>query len=252
MMILKITAPTIITIGNFDGMHLGHQSLLKALVKQAKSNQWHSCVICFDPMPKEYFLGKSIQRVMQQDVKYALFKDIGIDIVCCLPFDKSIAQMSPNHFVQSVLCQYFRARGLIVGDDFKFGYQREGDVSLLKQLASQHDFDVRVFENEMLGDIRISSTAVRKALLESHFGLVAQMLGHCYTLSGTVIRGSQRGRQLGWPTANIALGDFNPPIHGVFAVKVNVHDGLEAKAVANIGTRPTVDGGQMFVRGSPP
>jgi riboflavin kinase/FMN adenylyltransferase len=233
----------IATIGNFDGLHRGHQYVLKQLVTQAQHQQLPTVVIIFEPTPQEYFLeDKAPARLSRLREKLAFLAMHSIDYVVCLRFNAALANLTAEAFITQILVEKLQIRWLIIGDDFRFGYGRQGDFSLLERYGKQFNFQVVKMESKLDGPVRISSTLIREALSQGDFSQVKNWLGRPFQLSGQVIHGDKRGRQLGFPTANIALQRRNLPISGVYAVKVH---GLAEKplpAVANIGYRPTIGG----------
>ena len=243
------SAPCAITIGNFDGVHLGHQAMLKQLVQAAQPLQLPSCVISFEPLPHEYFNQKDAPARLNG------FRDRirgiaaqGIDKLLLLRFDKHQASQSADDFVQSILIEKLRAQHILVGDDFRFGHNREGDFALLQAYEKQGYFKLSQHETLNIDGARVSSTRVRKHLASAELDAAAALLGHAYTISGRVIHGEKVGRQLGFPTANIALNAHRPPLRGVFAVVAHdENSGKAFAAVANLGERPTVGGRRLLL-----
>jgi len=232
----------VVTLGNFDGVHLGHQAMLQKMVKQAKEQGCPSMVVVFEPQPLEYFSAHPPARLTNYQEKCAIFETLGVDLVLCLDFNAELARMSAEDFVKKILVEALGIRHILVGDDFKFGQNRQGDLALLQRLGPDHGFTSEGLESIMNGLERVSSTGIREALKAAQFERAAQGLGRPYSMRGLVERGDQRGRLLGYPTANIAPGRITLPFTGVYAVKVH---GLEDQALlgmANLGTRPTVDG----------
>jgi riboflavin kinase / FMN adenylyltransferase len=233
----------VLSIGNFDGFHQGHQALIQALHRQAKQLNLPSCVIIFEPHPQEFFLReKAPARLMRLREKLKIFQDLLIDRVLCLCFNQRLASMSAESFVEEVLVQQLGVRVLIVGDDFRFGKGRQGDFTCLKKLGERYQFAVYATPTLLFAGERIGSSRVRNALKEGDFALANALLTRPFTLSGRVMHGDQRGRLLGFPTANIALHRLVLPLKGVFIVRAY---GLGKKpliGVANCGKRPTVNG----------
>jgi|SRR6185312_4359009 len=228
------------TIGNFDGVHLGHQKILQQVTEQANLLNLPSLVITFEPLPAEYFLkDKAPARLLTLKEKLILLNKYNISKVLCLRFNKALENLNAEKFVSEILVKNLKVKSLIVGDDFRFGYKRQGDFALLQQLGEIHDFTVTHTQTVLWDNERVGSSRVRAALATGNLTLAAQLLGRPYTISGHVIYGDQRGHQLGFPTANIPLRRLVSPLSGVFAVKA---DGLPG--VANVGNRPTVDGKQ--------
>ncbi|KTD16409.1 bifunctional riboflavin kinase/FAD synthetase [Legionella jordanis] len=233
---------SVATIGNFDGVHLGHQALLAKLRAQADSMQLPSVVILFEPQPSEYFRGSDAPaRLGSLREKLQVLKSCHIDYVYCLKFNKDLALMAAEDFARHYFFEQLRLRYLLVGEDFRFGRQREGDASLLQQILTPSDCQVEVFSNIDLEGERISSTKIRESLAQGNLARASILLGRPYSLCGRVIKGDGRGRQWGIPTANFSLHRLSLPLKGVFCVEIK-KSGQLLKGVANIGTRPTVDG----------
>lgn len=232
------------TIGNFDGVHLGHQSVFKQLMRKAEATGLPGVVISFEPQPLEFFNpSQSPPRLTRLREKLWVIKQLNVDRVLCLRFDARLAALDADAFVRQVLVNGLGVRHLIVGDDFHYGSQRSGNFSTLKAAGEQYGFELSRMETYQLDGARVSSTRVRAALDTGDMKLVKRLLGRPYTLSGRVAHGRQLGRQLGFPTANIHLHRKCAPIKGVFAVKViGAADEYEWPGVANLGVRPTVDG----------
>jgi riboflavin kinase / FMN adenylyltransferase len=231
------------TIGNFDGLHQGHQAVIQVLGKEAKRLHLPSCVILFEPHPQEFFCGvKAPARLMRLREKVKIFQNLAVDRIICLRFDKHLAQMKAGTFVKKILVDRLGIRLLIVGDDFRFGKDRQGNFVYLKKLAKRYHFTVIALPSLLFDGKRIGSSRVRTAVKEGNFALASYLLTRPFILSGRVMHGDQRGHLLGFPTANIALHRLVSPVSGVFIVQVH---GLGAKplpAVANCGRRPTVGG----------
>lgn len=231
------------TIGNFDGMHRGHQALLATLSIQAKRLACPVLVILFEPQPSEYFQrNQAPARLMSLREKLNALKTLGVDYVCCLKFNEILAHMSANSFAEQAIFKSLRVNYLLVGVDFRFGKDRLGDVDFLVNLGKKHGCKVESFSDYKLEQRRISSTAIRNALAQGDLNAAAAFLGHPYNLCGRVIEGDGRGRQWGIPTANVALRRDKLALSGVFTVRVRLANNTSHRGVANIGSRPTVDG----------
>jgi riboflavin kinase/FMN adenylyltransferase len=236
------------TIGNFDGLHLGHQKVLKNLIAQAKKLNLPSLVITFEPLPQEYFLShKAPARLLRLREKLTLLKDFGVDRVLCLRFNKNLADIPAQEFVTEILVKKLGVQYLIVGDDFRFGKNRAGDFILLQQIGQIHNFAVSSTETFLLDNARVGSSRVRAALAQGDLKLAAQLLGRPYTMSGHVVYGQQLGRQLGFPTINITLPHLVIPLRGVFAVWVHGLGNKPLPGAANIGNRPAVSGNRDWL-----
>ncbi len=231
------------TIGNFDGVHLGHQAILRQVKAKALELGLPSVVVVFEPQPREFFASSQAPaRLTRFRDKVERLAAQGIDRILCLPFNQKLASLSGREFIERVLTQGLGVRYLVVGDDFRFGCDRAGDFALLQQVGQETGFDVvntTTFEVEAE---RVSSTRIRTVLAGSDFVLANKLLGVPYQIGGRVLHGRKLGRQLGVPTANLSLKDKQPALHGVYTVLLNTSDGLLHKGVANIGNRPTIDG----------
>jgi ribosomal protein L3 glutamine methyltransferase len=232
----KQLPPSIVTIGNFDGVHLGHQAILKTLVEEAKKSGLLSVVILFEPHPKEFFLKNLAPRRLQglRD-KITLIKKAGVERITCLRFSAKVAKLSPQAFIENILRKQLNAQMLVLGEDFRFGYKRAGDLHTLKAVG------FKLIETPTLlhQDEKISSTWVREAVLTNDFNLAETLMGHPYTISGHVVHGNKHGRLLGYPTINMPQ-KANIAVHGVYAVRVEL-DGKIYEGVANVGHRPALN-----------
>ncbi|MFO1259218.1 MAG: bifunctional riboflavin kinase/FAD synthetase [Gammaproteobacteria bacterium] len=233
------------TIGNFDGLHQGHMSMLKKLKEVAASYELPTCVVMFEPLPQEFFSPYALPRLMKLRDKLAVFQDAGIDRILCLKFNKRLANFSANAFIDSILISALKIKALIVGDDFRFGYQRQGDVSTLEKAGIKHHFEVYQIGTIYQNYKRISSTQIRQALKSGDLSLASRLLGRYFTFSGRVIYGNQLGRTLGFPTANFAISE-SFPLRGVYLARI---EGLNEKyyALVNIGVRPTINGNKLIL-----
>ncbi len=232
----------VLTIGNFDGVHLGHQQVIKALVNKAKALNCVAAVLVFEPQPQELFSPETAPaRLCRLRDKYNLLAKLGVQRLICVNFSAKFANQSAQHFIEHLLVNKLGIKHLIVGDDFHFGKNRTGNFSMLCQAGEKYGFDVSDTASYKMADCRISSTAIRQALEQDDLVSVKQMLGREYSIIGRVFHGDKRGRQLGFPTANVLLKRRVSPLSGVFAVMVKTNNG-EFKGVANIGARPTING----------
>ena len=233
------------TIGNFDGLHLGHQAILNQVKDKARESSSASLVFFTEPHASEYFAAKDKNfsappRICPWREKVKLLKNFGIDFAFFLQFNKSLKTMTPQSFLDDVLAQ-LNLKHLIIGDDFRFGAERAGDFQLLKNWGKSNGTEVIANKTVSRDGLRISSTRIREALLQSKFELAAQLLGRPYTFSGKVVYGKQLGRTIGVPTANLWIPKQRLPIAGVYAVKCSLA-GESFNGIANMGIRPTVDG----------
>ena len=232
----------VLTIGKFDGVHLGHQAVLSQVVDKARQLGLPATVMVFEPQPEELFTPDNAPaRLSVLRDKYSQLLALGIDRLLCVKFDREFASLSAQHFVEDLLVYSLGVKYLVVGDDFRFGKGRVGDFAYLQQEGLKCDFEVVSTQSFRVEDCRISSTAVRAALADSNFKLVAQMLGRPFSIAGKVLHGDKKGRTIGFPTANLKMKRVKVPVNGVFAVQVTIKNQTYA-GVANIGHRPTVNG----------
>ncbi|MCV6624929.1 MAG: bifunctional riboflavin kinase/FAD synthetase [Cellvibrionaceae bacterium] len=234
---------SVVTIGSFDGVHLGHKAIVAQVREQAGRLGLASVAMTFEPQPHEYFSGETAPaRLMRvRDKAKALFA-AGIDRVLCIAFNRRFSSLSAEQFVQKVLVDGLGAKYLVIGDDFRFGADRSGDYAFLQAAGQRHGFAVTDTETLLLDGERISSTRIRAALEASEFALAERLLGHPYVIKGKVIYGQQLARQWQVPTANVQLHHYRSPLSGVFAVRARLEDGRQYNGVANVGVRPTVGG----------
>lgn len=234
----------VVTLGNFDGVHLGHQAVLRQAATQARELKLPLVVLIFEPLPREFFAPHApVARLTRLRERAAFIAELGVvDVLLVHPFNAAFAQLTAEAFVEQVLANALNARHIVIGDDFRFGQNRQGDFALLKQLGQRFDFSVQAAATWALDGARVSSTRIRRHLAERDVAGAARLLGRPFTLCGRVIHGDKRGRSIGFPTANVALHRRLSPLRGVFAVKTTLPDGAIVNGVANVGTRPTVDG----------
>jgi len=233
----------VLTIGNFDGVHRGHQSLLARLCAEGRQRGLPVMVMLFEPHPLELFAGdKAPARLTRLREKLRYLQQAGVDAVLCARFDHRFAAQSAQSFIADLLVGKLGVRFLAVGDDFRFGAGREGDFLLLQKAGAEYGFDVSSTQTFCEDGKRVSSTAVRQALAEDQLALAESLLGHPFSISGRVVHGDALGRTIGFPTANIPLRRTVSPVKGVYAVEVHGLGEQPLPGVANIGTRPTVAG----------
>ncbi len=240
-----------VTIGNFDGVHLGHQAVLGQLSEKAAELGLATAVVTFEPHPQEYFAAETAPpRLTRLREKVQILRRYAVDRVLVLRFNGELARMSAEAFVHRILIAGLGVRYLVVGDDFRFGHRRRGDIALLRALGECHGFQVVNMHTFEIDGARVSSTRIREALRVGALGTAEKLLGRCYRISGRVVRGERRGRALGFPTANIHVHSplagpcsaARLPLRGVYAVDVFGLRTEPWRGVANIGFRPTVDG----------
>ena len=239
--------PVALTIGNFDGVHKGHQAILERLCRAAASRSLVACVLTFEPHPREYFAPLSAPtRLTSLREKLELLGAKGIGRVHVQRFARALAAMPAEAFVEQVLCRALRARWILIGDDFRFGTRRAGDVALLRTLGQRSGFEVEMVQTIEHAGRRVSSSSVREALSLGELGRAEALLGRPYSISGRVVRGNQLGRELGFATANIQLQHNRPPLMGIYAVRVHGVQAVDGKprhaqdGVASLGVRPTI------------
>ncbi|MBB5391793.1 MULTISPECIES: bifunctional riboflavin kinase/FAD synthetase [unclassified Herbaspirillum] len=240
-------APCALTIGNFDGVHLGHQALLARVREAAGRLELDAAVMTFEPHPREFFAqlaGKpenAPARIANLRDKLQSLADSGIDRVIVEHFGSHFAALSPQDFIEKILVQGLHVRWLMVGDDFCFGARRAGNLDTLVAAGKQYGFEVHSMPTVTNAGVRISSSAVRAALAAGDFGLARQLLGHPYSISGHVVHGKKLGRTIGFPTLNMRVGHKHPALSGIFVVQVHGLGDHPLPAVASLGVRPTVD-----------
>ncbi|MBT8436121.1 MAG: bifunctional riboflavin kinase/FAD synthetase [Gammaproteobacteria bacterium] len=232
-----------VTIGNFDGVHRGHQLVISQLKQVAARTSLPTVVIIFEPQPIEYFApDKAPKRLARFREKIAYLKTQRIDYLLCLHFDQKLATQSAEDFVQQILIHSLNTKHLVIGDDFHFGKNRQGNFQFLKDNAERYGFMVDETETLMIDGERVSSTRIRENIQQGNFEKAAELLGRPYSLSGRIAHGQKLGRKLGYPTINIKMGDKTLIVKGIFAVHVKGLDNRVLEGVASIGTRPTVNG----------
>jgi len=235
------TRPNAVTIGNFDGVHLGHQAMLARLTARAAAVGGLPTVLTFEPHPREIFTPQDAPtRLTSLREKLEILRALGVAHVHICRFSKEFAALSPEDFVRRILVDGLKARFVLVGDDFRFGARRAGDFDLLMVHGEKYGFKAEAMHTVEAAGQRASSTAVREALAGGDMAGAAQLLGRPYSISGRVVGGDQLGRKIGYPTANIQLKHNRPPLKGVFAVRVQGLERPDWAGVANLGTRPSV------------
>jgi len=228
-------------VGNFDGLHRGHQAMLQRLIDGARVRRLQSCVLTFEPHPREFFAARSAPtRLASLREKLELLAAHGVERVHVQRFNGAFASLAPEVFVEQVLAARLRARWLLIGEDFRFGAKRAGDVRLLAELGSRHGFEVEILPAVTRAGVRVSSSAVRAALAAGNLDAAGELLGRPYSISGRVIHGRKLGRELGFATAHVQLKHNRPPLSGIFAVRVHGVGASSRPAVASLGVRPTI------------
>jgi len=235
--------PSVLTIGNFDGVHIGHQALISKVRNIATKKDLEAVVVSMQPLASEYFAGKGLIPILTPfKSKYHLVKTLQVDKFCVLNFNAKLSELSATEFIQKILIEGLNAKHIVVGDDFRFGKNRQGDYTFLKQYCETLGIEVNHIETVLIKQIRISSSNIRKFLTMGNFSRVEEYLGRKYSISGKVSKGQQLGRKLNFPTINIKLGSRVLPLQGIFCVKVYFENGQKFNGAASIGTRPTVNG----------
>jgi riboflavin kinase/FMN adenylyltransferase len=236
-----LATATVLTIGNFDGVHRGHQALLAHLIATARAQGLPAAVMTFEPHPREFFApARAPARLSTLREKLEAFAKASVDEVYAVRFNAAFAARAAEAFAREVLCDGLHARHLIIGDDFRFGAGRQGNFSYLQAAGDALGFTVEAMPTVLHAHERVSSSAIRAALAAGDFAKAEIFLGHPYAIAGQVVHGRKLGRQLGFATANIRIRHNPPPMQGVFAVQVSVGDGQALPGVANLGLRPTI------------
>lgn len=239
---------SVATIGNFDGVHRGHQVILEHLLAQARALQLPATVMAFEPTPQEFFQGAAAPaRLSSLREKCRALAAAGVARLLCVKFDRAFAQLSPQAFIARLLVEGLGVRYLLIGDDFRFGCGRAGDITTLEAAGRCEGFETAATPTVEADGERISSTRVRAALAAHDFGLARRLLGRGYAIAGRVRCGDKLGRRLGFPTANIAIGRRVSPVNGIFVVRVHGIGPMPRYGVASVGTRPTVQGREQLL-----
>ena len=235
----------VVSVGNFDGIHLGHQAMLAQLACIGARRGLPTTLITFEPHPREFFSASHAPpRLTRLREKVNELAKSALDRVLVLRFDEALSSMAPSAFIERVLVERLRSEVVVMGEDFRFGHRAEGNIDLMREAGGVHGFEVRCHDTHLLDGHRVSSTWVRDALAHGDFALARRLLGRPYTMCGRVAHGDRIGRRLGYPTANIPLRRVASPMHGVFAVRLLGTEEGPLPGMASIGHRPTV-GGQV-------
>ena len=243
------TKPTIVTIGTFDGVHLGHCKILEQITKNADALNCESLVLTFFPHPRMVLQeGTEMKQLNTLNEKIALLDNLGIDNLVVHPFDKEFSRLTAEEFVKKVLVDVFKIKKIIIGHDHRFGRNRTATIDDLINFGETYDFEVEQISAEEINEVSISSTKIRNALLEGNIELATNYLGYDYSFTGIIIKGKQLGRTIGYPTANITIEEDYKliPNNGVYIAK-SVLNGKTVFGMMNIGTRPTVDGTKQTI-----
>jgi riboflavin kinase/FMN adenylyltransferase len=237
----RATTSTVLTIGNFDGVHRGHRALLAELTAKARELALPAAVLTFEPHPRELFApDQAPARLASLRDKFELLAECGVDRVHVCRFTRKLAALTAGEFIENILVRGLSVRHLIIGDDFRFGKGRTGDFAMLQQAGHEHRFAVEAMHTVDFGGVRVSSSAVREALATGDIERAEQLLGRAFVIAGRVMDGKKIGRTIGFPTANIQVRRKRLPLSGVFAVTVSGIDSKPLPGAANIGVRPTL------------
>ena len=233
---------SVVTIGNFDGVHIGHQAMIRAAREQADRLGLPLLVMSFDPHPEAFFAGnKAHARLSSLGERVVMLQQLGVDAACILPFNARLAGVSHDRFVSEILCRQLKVKCVVIGDDFHYGAGRKGNSASLSKAAGQHGFELVQLHSVVENTQRVSSTRIRHLLQEGNLDDAARLLGRRYQMMGRVTHGDARGRSWGFPTMNLPMR-HRRALKGVFAVRVSGLDERMYEGVANLGKRPTVGG----------
>ena len=233
----------VVTIGNFDGVHLGHQAIIRQLQASSTANNQPAVIVIFEPHPQEFLNpGRAPARLMRLREKLVYLRQSGIDRVLCLRFEHALASLPAEDFIRNILVDKLGVRHLIVGDDFRFGNKREGDITTLTKSGKTFGFTLECTATCKVDGQRISSSWVREALAAGDMARAEKLLGRPYAINGRVVHGDKRGRELGYPTINIDLHRLKSPVTGIYTARVQGLGSEPAEAVVSIGTRPMFGG----------
>ena len=236
---IKMKTPIVASIGGFDGVHLGHQKIIKNISEQSLKKNTKSAIITFSPLPKIFFAKQNFE-ILCMHKKIHILKQFNLDYLIILRFNKELISMSPKEFIENILIKKLNIKSLTAGDDFKFGNNQSGTVDDLLEYSKKGYFSMNIENKHSIDNVRISSSQIRETIISNDFEKASKMLGRPYSVSGKIIHGEKRGSQLGFPTANIKLA-LNILLNGVYAVTTYINN-IKYNGVANIGNKPTFDG----------
>ncbi len=242
---LKEQPGCVLTIGNFDGIHRGHQKIIKALVAKANTLGVPSIVISFS-VPPESFFGRPKARLSSFRDKHLFLESLGVEKHLLIRFNKDFSQMSAQTFVEDVLLAKLKMRCCFIGDDFRFGKDRQGDYSMLENMAKTSDFVAQKVNRVTVNGKRVSSSEIRELLRQGEFSMAEELLGRPFAIKGRIMHGEKRGRTIGFPTINISIGRKLSPVLGVFAVLIELNK-KTYHGVCNVGKRPTIGGEKILL-----
>ncbi len=252
---LPIFNNAVITIGSFDGLHLGHKKIIEKIIGEAKSINGESVIITFHPHPRKIIssVPGDIKLLNTLDEKIALLRNAGINHLVVVPFNQEFANLSADDYIRNFLYKYFHPKIIVIGYDHRFGKGRTGNFQLLEKWATGLNFSVKQIDEQLLNEVAISSTQIRTAINNKQINIANALLGYSYFFSGLVIKGNQLGRTIGFPTANLHIAEEEKliPSNGVYGVHVKIanstFEGKTLKGMMNIGLRPTVDGKKRMI-----
>jgi riboflavin kinase / FMN adenylyltransferase len=244
----RVEKPCILTIGTFDGVHLGHQKILKRLKELKEKTGLNSVILTFDPHPRKVLFPeqKDLKLITTTDEKLALLEQHGVDVSVVYPFSKAFAQLDAQAYIKDILVKSLKVKHLIIGYDHKFGNNRDGDINTLRNFAKEYDYEVEEISVQDIDHINVSSSKIRRALEKGDVELANKYLGYGFFINGTVVKGKQLGRTLGYPTANLLIGDEDKmiPAIGIYFVSVKI-DHEEFHGMLSIGKNPTTDNDEL-------
>jgi riboflavin kinase/FMN adenylyltransferase len=241
-----ILNPTSATIGNFDGVHLGHKKILRAVRETAENKGLSSCVVTFNPHPQKVLRNIDIPLLLPVRERLRLIEKEGIDFAACYTFTEEISRISAKDFISRILVDKLNVKHIIVGPDFSFGRKREGNAELLKTMGSMYDFETRILGPVYINNVMVSSSAIRNCLKSGDPQKAAKLLGYCYYIEGRVTEGEKRGRKIGYPTANLDTDWDIIPKPGVYATRALI-DERRLDSITNIGYRPTFGESKLLI-----
>lgn len=244
---IHIMKNTAVTIGNFDGVHIGHQDIINKTISIGKEKELKSLLFTFSNHPTNFFSNESIKNLMTNEDKCKFIRNMGIEVVINIPFDEFIINLTPEEYVKNILVERLKAKEIVIGHDFRFGKNRGGDGSALKEFGQKYGFNVSIIDPIKIGNIRVSSSFIRKLLSEGNIEKATKFLGRNYEIKGSVIHGKKLGRKLGFPTINLDLDkDILTPKTGVYYTKIKIKDTFYDGAT-NIGYNPTIENSSFSV-----
>ena len=244
---IDIEFDTVVTIGNFDGVHKGHQVLIEKTATYAKARGIKSAVFTFLNHPINYFVPEKVKNIFDEKEKERLIEGFGIDYLIDIPFDKAMTQISAEQFIVKILKDKIHAKKIVVGYDFTFARNKEGTVDVLREMGHEYGIEVEIVQPIKINGIRVSSTFIRELISEGRVDEIPQYLGTPYVIEGEIIHGKANGRKMGYPTANISLKDqIIKPKNGIYASRVII-DGKKYFGATNVGMNPTVNGKYLSI-----